>query len=169
MHSLGTLLCLRPWPQTTESPSLQGKNSSLQRALPGLCGSLYYNFMMKLWVPLHSVLVQILTCTDNSHKQLWVTRVLGIIFHPGTELSFPRSEKDDPENKCQWHFLVILTALQSCHRSQATIIPEFSDDEICHYCQTGLTGLFGHFLKIQVNWVTNPTLLYLGFSRSFEV
>lgn len=68
---------------------------------PGLCGSLYYSFMMKLRVPVHSVLVQILTCTDNRHKQLWVTRVLGIIFHPGTELSLPSSEKDDPENKCQ--------------------------------------------------------------------
>lgn len=57
MHSLGTSLCLRPWPQTKESPSLQGKNSSLQRALVSVglyitvswwnCGCLSIQFWYK--------------------------------------------------------------------------------------------------------------------------
>lgn len=59
----------------------------------------------------------------------------------------PTMKEGDAERQIPVGSLAILLGLQSRHRSQAIIILGFSDDENCHCCVRGLTGLWGHFLK----------------------
>lgn len=111
---------------------------------PGLCESLYYNFMsIKLWLSLHfqfwykSSHAQI---TDVSHY--WWLQCCDYSSIQVQNFLSPAVRKVILRDKYQWHSLAILMGLQSCHRSQAIIILGVSDDEACHYCQTGLRGLF---------------------------